>query len=154
MILLSFYPCSSTNPRQLCKNINRLLHRSSLPALLSYDSLSLLCQSLTNFLPDKIYKRHTILLINRISTSPQFPPSFIPHNFSSFMHLCYHWWGFLTHLLVALLRYTNCDLDPIPTSLLKQCSHTLLSTITNIINLSLSTGIFLINLTSVMYNLI
>jgi len=37
---------------------------------------------------------------------------------------------------------TYCDLDPIPTSLLKQCSHILLPTITNIINLSLSTGIF------------
>jgi len=33
----------------------------------------------------------------------------------------------------------NCDLDPIPTSLLKRCSHILL--ITNIINLPLSTGI-------------
>ena len=37
---------------------------------------------------------------------------------------------------------TNCDLDPIPTSLLKQCSSALLPTITKIINLSLSTGIF------------
>jgi len=36
----------------------------------------------------------------------------------------------------------NCDLDPIPTSHLKQCSHILLPTITNIISLSLSTGIF------------
>jgi len=39
---------------------------------------------------------------------------------------------------------TNCDLDPIPKSLSKQCSHILLLTITNIIHLSLSrpTGIF------------
>jgi len=37
---------------------------------------------------------------------------------------------------------TNFDLDPIPTSFLKQCSHILLPTITNIINLPLSTGIF------------
>lgn len=37
---------------------------------------------------------------------------------------------------------TNCDLDPIPTSLLKQCSSVLLPTITKIINLSLSTGVF------------
>jgi len=34
---------SSTNPRTLWKIINMLLHRSSLPALPSYDSLSLLC---------------------------------------------------------------------------------------------------------------
>ena len=37
---------------------------------------------------------------------------------------------------------TNCDLDPIPISLLKQCSSVLFPTITNIINLSLSTSIF------------
>jgi hypothetical protein len=37
---------------------------------------------------------------------------------------------------------TFCDLDPIPTSLLKQCLPTLLSTLTNIINLSLETGVF------------
>ena len=37
---------------------------------------------------------------------------------------------------------TNCDLDPIPTSHLKQSSSVLLHTITNIINLSLSTSIF------------
>ena len=37
---------------------------------------------------------------------------------------------------------TSCDLDPIPTSLLKQCKSVLLPTITNIINLSLSTGVF------------
>ena len=37
---------------------------------------------------------------------------------------------------------TSCDLDPISTSLLKQCKSVLLPTITNIINLSLSTGVF------------
>jgi len=53
-------------------------------------------------------------------------------------------------LVLPLMRFlnsslspdTSCDLDPIPTSLLKQCSHILLPTITNIINLFLSTGIF------------
>jgi len=69
---------------QLWKNINILLHRSSLPALPYYDSLSLLSQSVANFFSDKIHKLHTSLLINRISTSPHFPPPFTPPNFSSF----------------------------------------------------------------------
>jgi len=43
---------------------------------------------------------------------------------------------------MSLNSDTNCDLDPIPTSLLKQCSHFLLPIITNIINLSLFAGIF------------
>ena len=37
---------------------------------------------------------------------------------------------------------TSCDLDPIPTTLLKKCNQAILPTITNIINLSLSTGVF------------
>lgn len=35
-----------------------------------------------------------------------------------------------------------CELDPIPTSLFKKCSSVLITTITNIINMSLSSGIF------------
>jgi len=58
-----------------------LLHRSSLPALSSYDSLSLLCQYFAYFFTDKIHKLHTSLLINRISTSPHFPPPFTSPNF-------------------------------------------------------------------------
>jgi len=63
---------SSTNPRQLWKNINILLHCSSLPALPSHDSLSLLCQSCANFFSDKLHS----LLINCISTFPHYPPPF------------------------------------------------------------------------------
>jgi len=104
----------------------------------SYDSLNLLCQSFANFFSDKIHKLHTNLLINRISTALHFPPPFTPPNFSSFTCVT-------TDEVSKLLSQspdTNCDLDPIPTSLLKQCSHILLPTITNIINLCICTGIF------------
>ena len=37
---------------------------------------------------------------------------------------------------------TSCYLDPLPVSVFNQCKSVLLPTITNIINLSLSTGIF------------
>jgi len=43
---------------------------------------------------------------------------------------------------LSLLTPINCDLDPILTPLFKQFSHNLLPPITNIINISLSTGIF------------
>jgi len=36
----SLIPTSSTNPHQLWKNVNTLIHHSSLPALPSHDSLS------------------------------------------------------------------------------------------------------------------
>jgi hypothetical protein len=43
---------------------------------------------------------------------------------------------------MLLHTYTYCDLDPIPSSLLKKCEFALLPTITNIINYSLAFGIF------------
>jgi len=95
-------------------------------------------QSFANFFSDKIHKLHTSLLINRISTSPHFPSPFTSSNFSSLTCAT-------TDEVSKLLSQspdTNCDLDSIRTSLLRQCSHILLPTITNIINLSLSAGIF------------
>jgi len=92
----------------------------------------LLASSLT------IHKLHTSLLINRISISPHFPPPFTPPNFSSFTCVTTN----EVSKLFSQSPDTNCDLDHIPASLQKQCSHILLPTITKIINLSLSTGIF------------
>ena len=43
---------------------------------------------------------------------------------------------------IANSRSTSCCLDPIPTHLLKSCSESLISVITNIINSSLESGIF------------
>src|SRR6218665_3106060 len=44
--------------------------------------------------------------------------------------------------LIHASQNKQCDLDPIPPSLLKECADLLVPTITNIINLSLSTGTF------------
>ena len=44
--------------------------------------------------------------------------------------------------LIHASQNKQCDLDPIPASLLKECADLLVSTITKIINLSLSTGTF------------
>jgi len=134
----SLISSSISNPRQLWTNINKLLHRSTPLALPSCDSLSSLSQSFAQFFSDKIHKLHTSLLSNHRSTSPHIPAPFTPPNFSCFTPVnCEEVLKLLSHS-----PDTNCDLDPIPTSLLKQCSHVLLPTITNIINLSLSTGVF------------
>ena len=45
-------------------------------------------------------------------------------------------------VLIANSRSTSCWLDPIPTHLLKTCSESLVSVISNIINSSLESGIF------------
>jgi len=129
---IQLYLSSSTS-----ENINILLHRSTLPALPSYDSLSVFSQLFAKFFFDKIHKLHTTdtsLLIYRrpSSASPHSPSPFAPPKFSSFTRVT-------TDEVSKLSQSpgTNYDLDPIPTSLLKQCSHILPHTITNIINLDL-----------------
>jgi len=127
----SIISSSSTNPRQLWKNINILLHHSSFPVLPSYNSLSLLSQYFPKFFCDKIHKLHTSLLINRIYAST---PPFTPLHFLSFTCVTTD----EVYKLHSQSPYTACNLNPIHVPLLKKCSHILLSTVTNII----STGIF------------
>ena len=115
-----------------------MLHRTSSPVLPSYDSVGSLSQSFATFFSDKIHKLHTGLLSNHARTSPHIPPPFTPPNFSSFTAVTID----EVSKLLSQSPDTNCDLDPIPTSLLKQFSSVLLPTITKIINLSLSTGVF------------
>ena len=129
---------SLTNPRQLWNNVNKMLHRTSSPVLPSYDYVGSLSQSFATFFSDKIHKLHTGLLSNHARTSPHIPPPFTPPNFSSFTAVTID----EVSKLFSQSPDTNCDLDSIPISLLKQCSSVLLPTITKIINLSLSTGVF------------
>ena len=126
---------SLTNPRQLWNNVNSMLHRTSSPVLPSYDSICIgsLSQSFATFFSDKIHKLHTDLLSNHSHTSPHIPPPFTPPNFSSFTAVTID----EVSKLFSQSPDTNCDFDPIPISLLKQCSSVLLPTITKVINLSL-----------------
>jgi exonuclease III len=135
---ISLISSQVTNPRQLWKTVNKLLHRTLPQVLPSSESLSSLSQSFATFFSDKIHKLHTSLLLNHAHSSPHIPSPVTPPNFSSFTPVTMD----EISKLVSDSPETNCDLDPIPTSLLKQCSSVLLPTITNIINLSLSTSIF------------
>ena len=129
---------SQKNPRKLWNTVNKFLHRTVVPVLPTSNSLSSLSQSFATFFSDKIHKLHTNLLLDHVRTSPHFPPPVEPPNFSSFTPVTVE----EVSKLLSQSPDTNCDLDPIPTSLLRQCSSVLLPTITQIINLSLSTGIF------------
>ena len=115
------------------ENVNKILHRSSSPVPPSVTSLSSLSQSFATFFSDKIHKLHTSLLSHHSCTSPHHPPPFTPLYFSSFISVT----ADEVSKLLSQSPDTNCDLDPIPTSLLKQCSHILLPTLTKIINYSI-----------------
>jgi len=124
------YNCSlisSSSTSQLWKNINILLHRFSVPALPSYGSLSLLFQSFVNSSLTRFTS--SILVYLSIVLLPLLP--FLLH----LLHITSHP-SLRRFLSSSLSPDTKCDIDSIPTSLLKQCSHILLTTIINILNLS------------------
>ena len=126
------------NPRKLWHTINYLLHKITAPSLPSSASLSSLPQSFATFFYDKIHKLHTSILTGSTTPSPHFPPPFKPPDLSFFQSATID----EVSDLLSHSPDTSCDLDPIPTTLLKKCKIALLPTITNIINLSLFTGIF------------
>jgi hypothetical protein len=134
----SLITTNATNPRKLWNTVNSLLHRKPPPVLPSYTDPSSLCQSFAKFFCDKVTDLHAKLLAKTTHTSPHTSPSHHPTNLSYFQpttadEVC---------KLLTQSPVTNCELDPIPTTLLLQCSSILVPTITNIINLSLATGVF------------
>ena len=126
------------NPKKLWNTINNLLHRTAAPSLPSYSTLDSLSQSFATFFSDKIKKLHSSISSGATTPSPHIPPPYVPPDLSFFQPATI---GEITSLL-SVSPDTSCELDPIPCSLFNQCKSVLLPTITNIINLSLSTGVF------------
>ena len=129
---------NSDSPQRLWQTVNKILHRISnhpLPSSLSGQSLS---DSFASFFSDKIEKLR--LAFTPDSTAdPHYPlPSHPPPEFSLFSPTSDE------EILKVISECPNkqCDLDPIPTWLLKKSLPVLLSTITRIVNMSLTTGCF------------
>ena len=127
-----------TNPKKLWNTINKLLHRIAKPSFPSSFNLNSLPQSFATFFSDKIHKLRSSILSGTTTSSPHLLPDFKPPELSFFHPATIA----EVSALLSSSPDTSCDLDPIPTSFLKQCKSVLLPTITNIINLSLSTGVF------------
>ena len=130
---------SSDNPRRLWQTVNQLLHRKSASPLPSCTSASSLADSFASFFTDKISRLRLSLAKNSTTASPHSPPPpCLPPDFSNFRPA--------TESEISRILF-NCpnkqsDSDPIPTWLLKECASVLTPVITNIVNLSLSSGNF------------
>ena len=128
-----------SNPRKLWNTVNGLFHRNSTKPL--PQSISQLAESFANFFSEKISNIRIKLksTMTDQTISPHYPsPPEAPSNFSCFTPATEE----EVSKLLQSFPNKQCSLDPIPTSLLKQCSSLLLPTITKIINLSLLTGTF------------
>ena len=128
---------NSESPRQLWSCINQILHRRPAPSLPNHVSIKSLCDSFSSHFNDKISLIHSALKDHTFSTVNLASPG-------------------VNSLLVTFEPATadevnkisisspnkSCELDPLPTVLLKSCLDTLLKPITDIMNASLCSGLF------------
>ena len=133
----SLITSSKSNAKFLWNTINKLLLRHPVKTLPSSENSSELSNTFASFFSDKISNLRSHLQTSPSTLSPHSPPPSSPSSLTDFTPAS-------TDEIAKLISSSNnstCELDPIPTSLLKKCP-VLIPTITNIVNLSLSTGIF------------
>ncbi len=134
----SLISSSSAHPRNLWNSINKILYRKPVSQLPSTFDPKSLPHMFATFFSNKVLKLHSALKTQFTGTSPHTEPSHLPKILSFFTPAtCEE-----ISKIISSSSNAFCDLDPLPTSILKQCLPTLLLTITNIVNLSLSTGDF------------
>ena len=133
----SLISSSKSNSKKLWHTINNILLRRTDPALPSYTNSTDIANNFLKFFTDKI----NLLRSKLDSTSSTLPshsnppitppllPHFIPATADEISKL------------ISSSNNSSCDLDPIPTTILKKCPS-LIPTITSIVNLSLSYGLF------------
>jgi hypothetical protein len=131
------------NPRKLWQTVNNILHRNkSSPLPMSSPTGTSLSSSFASYFMDKIDKLR--IKISSEMPSNQIPNPHIPEPPSTPTSL-FHFQPVTPDEITKIILSSPdkfCDLDPIPTSLLKKCISVLSPVITNIINLSLSSGSF------------
>ena len=76
--------------------------------------------------------------ISKISTGEHIKPNYTPSNLTNFQPITLD----ETLKLISSSPNKSCDLDPCPTFIVKECKDVLAPPIMQIINLSLSEGIF------------
>ena len=127
---------------QLWKTVNTMLHRSQSS---SYPSKPIndLPEEFSSYFSSKICNLRDSIC--RDSVNSLCAPNVHEHCSSSCpFSLCEFATATEDEITTLILKSPNkqCNLDPLPTSLLKKCVHCLSPVITKIVNLSLSSGIF------------
>ena len=124
-------------PRKLWSTLNSLLSRNMPQCLPSFSCASTLAASFLKFFDDKISLLCSKLPPPAIPPTDQSPIT-PPPRLSSFAPSTEE----EVRRIIMSSSDTSCDLDVIPTSLLKSCLDVLIKPITIIVNMSLSEGSF------------
>ena len=116
--------------------LKMILHRSSVAVLPDYTSKTDLVNTFCKFFYDKILKIRSTLqssipcLVTRPNPTKNTLSSFTPVSEEELLKI------------VNSSPSKSCDLDPIPTSLVKECAYILITHITKIVNYSITEGSF------------
>ena len=124
-------------PKQLWKCLNEILHRRPAPSVPAHASIKSLCNSLSSNFKDKIslthsaFTDHTSDIVN--ADSPQINSPLASFESATTAEV---------RTIIMSSPSKSCDLDSLPTVLLKACLDVLIKPITDIIHLSLCYGLF------------
>ncbi len=127
---------NSGDQKVLYKTVNKLLHRKAETPLPSHTSLEELAERFADFFSDKIMKIREKLLPQR--------GTFCETHMSGSIPLLTEFQEASEEEVKKLIKESapkSCQLDPVPTWLLKECLSSLLPVITRIVNLSLSSSV-------------
>ena len=113
------------------------MHQKQKPVLPSHDSPNALSESFSNFFISKIKKIRTDIDVLNYNSVDLELPLFGGLSFESFSPVTED----EVKKVIIKARSTTCDLDVMPTSLLKSTIDSSLSHITHLLNISLSSGI-------------
>ena len=133
------------NPKKLWQTVNNILHRNKTsPLPMSPPPGTSLSTLFASFFKDKIEQIRVKIASSWTNSQPSYLNPHIPEPPSPPASLL-HFRPVTEEEVAKVLQMSPdkfCDLDPIPTSLLKKCSSVLVPVITNIVNLSFSSGTF------------
>ena len=124
------------NPKALWNCFKKILHRSSVAVLPDYTYKTDLANTFCKFFYDKIFKIRSTLQSSIPSSVTR--PNPTKNTLSSFTPVS-------EEELLKILKSSpskSCDLDPIPTSLVKECADILITPITKIVNYSITESSF------------
>ena len=128
---------NSDNPRRLWNLINNILHRIPPPALPEFTSVKSLCDHFSRYFVDKIETIRS-KFPDKVHNIPQVQKPEIRSKMNVFERASED----EIKKLILSASSKSCDLDPIPTSMLKNCFDILITPITHIINISMETSTF------------
>ena len=126
---------NSDNTRRLWNSINNILHRIPPPALPEFISVKSLCDHFSRYFVDKIETIRS-KFPDKVQNIPQVQKPEIRSKMNVFERASED----EIKKLILSSSSKSCDLDPIPTSVLKNCLDILIAPITDIINISMETS--------------